>query len=402
MATPVFLVTEYKNVRRKSPANVYTGGGETIDLWKVGLIHGYYAGMGMNFYFPTEPEASRFTLYTIYRPEEIIERMDNEKFVAEKVQRWKYMSPANRYTDTRTLKDNWKISFSGERNDFLELIHPWESETRKYKLGNPYTVQDILGIMPATPRETVAILEAYAEQLRRLAEERELERIRREIAAEVPSGLFPFEPLRTRTFESVLADQPYFAEQRAWMQLSQDERTAILRAQYIAEREAYLSTFTSERTRYLADTYSIHQGNPDIMLQLWASYQQQHYQEAQFDADVREYLISQGYVFAAPPPDGGGSGTVEQQKANAIAHWHAFTPNATASAWIAGAQLSAEGQSWTTAGPGATNYRHVGSSGDPTLAGLSTIRSWFLDPWVNVRNVVSDREFEWLCFVVFG
>ncbi len=283
MPTPLFLVTEYKNVRRKSPANYYTQGGEQLDLWKVGMIHGYYAGMGLNFYFPTEPEASRFTLYTIYRPEEIIEAMDNEKFASEKIAKWKYMSPPNRYTDSRALLDNWKVSFSGERNDFLETIHPWESTARAYKVGRPYTMQDILGTLPATPRDTVALLEAYAEQLRRIAEDKELARIRREAEEFVPGPpspfapisipVSPFAPIPVKTLEQILADAAYWQEQLAWMQLPQDERTAILREQYLQEREAYLATFTTSKEKYLADIWDLHQGNQETMDALWAVYQ---------------------------------------------------------------------------------------------------------------------------------
>lgn len=412
MPTPVFLVTEYKNVLRKSPANAYTDSDEKIDLWKVGLIHGYYAGMGMNFYFPTEPEAARFTLYTIYRPDEIIELMGGEKFETTAIRQWKYMSAPNRYTDQRTLKDSWNVAFEGERSDFLELLHPWESTARRYKIGRPYTMPDILGILPATPRDTVAILEAYAEQLRRLNEEQELERIRRENAADIPGpNLFPelqppvspFPGLPPLTLEEINRRNQQAAEQQEWLGMDPAVKNALLLERYVAEREAYLAQFQSPRDRYLADTYQIHQGNPDLMLQLWSAYQQTHVPEAQFDADVRAYLISRGYVFEEPPDDGGGGGgTIEQRKRTAIAHWHSFTPTTQEvhNTWFAAAQLSAEGRTWETQRPvgAASDYEHWNGI---RITGISYFQARYLPAYVNTRNVVSANEFELLCYIVF-
>jgi len=165
MPLPIYLVTEYRNVRQRSKASEYSGTDERTDLFKVKLIHGYYAGMGMNFFFPTEADASRFSLHTIYTPDEIIERMDDGKFRVESIKKSGLMAAANKYTDAKVFYDAWKVFFTGEQDNFLETFHPWESIARSFKIGHAYTMKDLLGTTEGTTRDARFIMEQYAEQL---------------------------------------------------------------------------------------------------------------------------------------------------------------------------------------------------------------------------------------------
>lgn len=175
MSTPIWLVTEFRRTKRSSPACKYAAKSEKVDLWKVGLTHGYYAGMGMNFFFETQEQASRLSLWTIYDPSELIDALDNRTFTVQSITKTYQMSAPSQYTDLRTLVDSWKVSFEGEQNDFLDQFFPWEAVARSYSFGRPYTMGGLLGTLPAIPRDVRAQLEAYAEMRRRADEDRELE-----------------------------------------------------------------------------------------------------------------------------------------------------------------------------------------------------------------------------------
>jgi hypothetical protein len=182
MYKPIYLVTQYKNVKRESQANKYSVG-EKLDLWKVGMIHGYYTGMGIDFFFPDEPDASRFTPWTIYDPGQIIEAMENRKFTVKGIKKTMQMSGRNKYTHHRSLVDAWIVQFEGERNDAIDVWHPHEASARRYSFGKSYSTADILGTTPAIPRDVAALLEEIA---RRAAAEEE-ERRRREEEAKNPT-----------------------------------------------------------------------------------------------------------------------------------------------------------------------------------------------------------------------
>lgn len=191
MFRPIYLVTEYRNVKRANPANEYTGGKERIDCWKAGMIHGYYAGMGMDFFFPSEGEASRFSLFTIYDPSQIIDLMENRKFTVSSIKKTMQMSARSPYTGARMLKDSWRVVFEGEHDEFLETYHPEEWSARRFSFGAVYTMQDVLGTLPAIPRDVAFMLAEIARQARE-AEARRLEEERKK--AEEEAGQTPTTP----------------------------------------------------------------------------------------------------------------------------------------------------------------------------------------------------------------
>ncbi len=158
---PIFQVTEYRNVQRRSPSSAYTDAENRLDSWKVGMLHGYFAGMGMDFYFPTEAQASRFSLWTIYNPGEIIELMDGAKFTVSRIQKTHRMSPPNRYSGQRALVDAWQVIFEGEDGETIEQWHPTAQGT-VFRRTRVLTMADILGTLPSMPRDVRVRLEEIA------------------------------------------------------------------------------------------------------------------------------------------------------------------------------------------------------------------------------------------------
>jgi hypothetical protein len=187
--SPIFLVTDYRNVKRRSPASIYSETSEKLDLWKVGMVHGYYAGMGMDFYFENEGEASRFSPFTIYDPSQLIERMENRKFTVSLVKKTMRMGARNPYSGLRFPMDFWMVEFDGQNDDQIVLYDPSESTVRAFGFGKTYTMADLVGTLPAIPRDVSRLLEEYAIRAQEAREEAERERARKE--AEEAAGREP-------------------------------------------------------------------------------------------------------------------------------------------------------------------------------------------------------------------
>jgi hypothetical protein len=201
--SPIFLVTDYRNVKRRSPASIYSETSEKLDLWKVGMVHGYYAGMGMDFYFENEGEASRFSPFTIYDPSQLIERMENRKFTVSLVKKTMRMGARNPYSGLRFPMDFWMVEFDGQNDDQIVLYDPSESTVRAFGFGKTYTMADLVGTLPAIPRDVSRLLEEYAARAQEARMEAERERARKEAeeaAAQQPPLVPPpaGEPLQDR------------------------------------------------------------------------------------------------------------------------------------------------------------------------------------------------------------
>jgi hypothetical protein len=118
--------------------------------------------MGIDFFFPDEPDASRFTPWTIYDPGQIILAMENRKFTVKGIKKTMQMSGRNKYTHHRSLVDAWIVQFEGERNDAIDVWHPQEASAYAYSFGKSYTTAGILGTVPSVPRDVTALLEELA------------------------------------------------------------------------------------------------------------------------------------------------------------------------------------------------------------------------------------------------
>ena len=98
-ARPVFLVTKIKNVRRVSPANRYTGAKDRIDCWRVSFLHGYFAGVEMEYFFPDEASADEFSEWQIYNPAQILAVTDpTEPFMVQDIQQDWWYGKVNQYS----------------------------------------------------------------------------------------------------------------------------------------------------------------------------------------------------------------------------------------------------------------------------------------------------------------
>lgn len=160
--SPIFLVTEYLEAKRKSPASRYSENAAMMDVWKVGMIHGYYAGMGMDLFFPNDGEASRFSLWTLWNPQELIAALDNRRFQVQSITKTKRMSARGEYSGQRRLVDSWKVSFGGDHDDYLDMQHPTEGSAKAFRFGKSYTPADLFGTLPAIPRDVSFLLEEIA------------------------------------------------------------------------------------------------------------------------------------------------------------------------------------------------------------------------------------------------
>lgn len=161
---PIFLVTKFGNVGRKSKANDYTGDSEKVDLWRVGMVHGYYVGHGMDFFFETEEQASKFSLWEIYDQSQLIHNVRaNETYTVEGVTKeWDY-GQTNPYTDRMSRVPIWRVSMENDLgNSFLELKFPDPSQANRFSKGRPFKMQDLFGTLRAVPVDVASQVAAKA------------------------------------------------------------------------------------------------------------------------------------------------------------------------------------------------------------------------------------------------
>lgn len=168
MAEPVFLVTQFQEQKRPTFGNVYTGFADTDTMWKVGLVSGTYVGVNMAFYFDTEPEASHFSLWQIYRPHQIMDTLGTayDPFVVQDVfQQPQWMAP-NPYTGFRQKQMLWKAAMVGKKNALFEVVDPSQNYIRRFKIGSGLDLHDIFGLMPSAPADVAQELETQATEAR--------------------------------------------------------------------------------------------------------------------------------------------------------------------------------------------------------------------------------------------
>lgn len=360
MPTPLFLVTEYRNTRRKH--NEFTN--EWVEVFKVVLMHGFYAGMGMNLFFPTEPDAARFSMHTVYMPDEVSKKMAGENFVVQDIKKTGFMAPANKYTDLKVLMENWRVLFLGDRGTILETFHPWEIWARVFKLGSAYTMEDLLNTIPSVDRDNRALLEAYAEKLA-LEEER-----RRR------SAYYDTQADRMRTFQ----------EQNAIWQAGQEERLAEYLEQFnqigagLSERDQWIEQFM---------TGGFSQAQAEAAWEIHYSFLNPPPPEDPPDPPVDP---------PPPPPPDPPPLTVDQQKNMDVAEWFVVTNNGAAG-WYAGARSDVGSRTWEQAwfAAMATGYR-LFATGDFTLQAALDLQRVFGG---GIRNVSANgQDFEFFGFYV--
>lgn len=179
-ARPIFLVTKIKNVRRKNPANRFTGMSDTSDLFNVHFKHGYFPGVSMDFYFTDKNEADEFNAWQIYDPSQILANVQSrEPYTVESVEKSWWRPPTEEYSEPVQAQESWIVLLESARSDHegakkgghprgkgIKLRFPTEAEASRYKKSRDYTPQDILGTLPALPIDISNQLQDVADQAR--------------------------------------------------------------------------------------------------------------------------------------------------------------------------------------------------------------------------------------------
>lgn len=179
---PVFLVTTVKNVTRANPGNFYTGMKDRIDCWRVQFIHGFFAGVQMEFFFPDKPSADEFNEWQVYNPSQILAQMQpTEPYTIQAVEKTKWYGQINRYTDKPDVQDSWVVQMEsaspsagnsfGRGGRAIHLRYPDPATAGRYRVGQTTTPQDILGTLPAMPMDVSDQLTQLADAAKSAQEE---------------------------------------------------------------------------------------------------------------------------------------------------------------------------------------------------------------------------------------
>lgn len=165
---PLYLVTQFKNVTRPARGNEYTGYNHREDFWKVGLIHGFFPGVGINFFYESEPQAALFSLWEIVDQGAILDKAGiTEGLVAQEIEQFKF--PTWVY-DVRVMAPAWRISFHWSEGQ-LDLWSLDEQDIDRFSGGSVYSILDLFGTLPTIPFDIEADLEAKAAQAKFADEE---------------------------------------------------------------------------------------------------------------------------------------------------------------------------------------------------------------------------------------
>ena len=198
MPKPIFLVNQYGPEQRRNRGSLY--GARTRETWwRAGMIHGYFPGVGMDFFFEAEHQASRFSLWTIYDPNQIIEAAtpQNQQYIVNDI--WNsWISLPNPYGGPPFKMEVWYVGMKAENvQQEIELRFPVQAEAERFSRNRGYSVTDLVGTLRAIPSEIADQLaeaaeiakfqdqqkQAFEEQQRQIQQE-ELRRILTEQAAE--------------------------------------------------------------------------------------------------------------------------------------------------------------------------------------------------------------------------
>ncbi len=186
MPSPIFLVNIWRNAKRRSKATRFTDKRGAPDVFQVGLQNGYYTGMGMSFFFENEADATRFTLWTLLQPAQLIDMFGTEPFRVQGIDKLPWFSGArNQYTGQAERQEAWIVSMEGDRDEELELRFPLQSQAYAFRQQGIYTMQDMLGTLPANPADVSRQLAAFAEQ------KREAEKIKQQQSTQQPTAGTP-------------------------------------------------------------------------------------------------------------------------------------------------------------------------------------------------------------------
>lgn len=167
MIRPLFIVTENKLVKRRDPANAYTDAKNTQEMWRVKMTHSYYAGIGMELYFETEPMATPFSLWTLIDPYDFEDYLGSEKFIGRNITKIKRWIP-NFYTGLTEPIPFWMVDLDGDRGTMIRQYYRMESHAMNMMRGTGLTARSLMTLMPAIPAD---IVDAIAEKIRQAEEE---------------------------------------------------------------------------------------------------------------------------------------------------------------------------------------------------------------------------------------
>ncbi len=169
MQRPLFLVTQYGPQKRRNQASGYGYNMGGTDTWhRAGLIHGYFPGVGMDFYFESERDASRFSKWTLYDPSQIIQAAtpQGQQYIVNNIWEGWYSLP-NPYGGDAFKTQVWYVGMRAQNTrQELELRFPSEVEARRFSKGVPYTMTDLVGTLPAVPSDISDQLREAADQAR--------------------------------------------------------------------------------------------------------------------------------------------------------------------------------------------------------------------------------------------
>lgn len=166
---PLFMATSIKNVRRKAAVDKY-GYHDIVDWFRVSLIHGYFAGIGMDFFFETREQADHFSVWSVYDPQQLLDLMQpsNEQFQVESVNREKWYGQMNPYTNKPDVSDAWMVDMrgsssgnGGQRRIRLRYPNPYQAE--RFTVGKSYSPQDLLGTLPSLPSDIGDLIQVRAD-----------------------------------------------------------------------------------------------------------------------------------------------------------------------------------------------------------------------------------------------
>ncbi len=171
MARPVYLVTKHHEVQGKQKVDRYTGSGAPSDgTWHVGMVHGFFAGQGLDLYFENEPQADTFSLFELFDPSQIIEAVGPQSTftVADILRSWASGSP-NQFTGQKVKIATWQVKMEGQDAN-LTMTFPDEGLARRFGVGRSYSMVDILGTLPSIPADVADQIAAFTRAQQAAAE----------------------------------------------------------------------------------------------------------------------------------------------------------------------------------------------------------------------------------------
>ena len=176
MFPPQFIVTSLGPFTRND-INRFTGTGNRLETWKVGMVHSYQSGQSIDLYFPTEAQAKAFSLWKPYTQEEILKLAGNTSstFEVRDIGKTKQSGPTNKYTGKPTIIESWRAAldnFTDGRT--INWAFPTESEVReKFDQSKAYTLRGMFGTLPSVPEPVTQAYLGAAENAVQAAKEKE-------------------------------------------------------------------------------------------------------------------------------------------------------------------------------------------------------------------------------------